>query len=286
MNNIVIGRIIKGYGRLFLIVAIIIVLSFFVFTHFVRIAYENQRFVTPNTPVVGESVDTLGTHSFAKEYVSPFQEVQQMLSREELSQEDKDFALYGVEYIVTWSKETHPEWYPRGAHTSPLVLWSHVNQNNHLFKDRVPASRAVEIVAETGITGEIEKTIETLQSTRNIAEYRIGKKIDVPGTNSMYLKVEKGAPLISAISMIAPSPDWFVAIESVNLYNNSEWIKNIQVPLTLYDAGTDSGTSFNARNANTPQGTYRIITKIEDVTTPLGFIRFTLFSENVNEDKN
>ena len=50
--------------------------------------------------------------------------------------------------------------------------------------------------------------------------------------------------------MIAPSPDWFVGINSLPLRENGEWIERIERELSPYDAGTDDGVTFQSDNAN------------------------------------
>ena len=67
--------------------------------------------------------------------------------------------------------------------------------------------------------------------------------------------------------MIAPSPDWFVGVEDVNLINsNNEWIEETEIFLESYDAGTDSGTTFTSPDMNTvPQDSIKAI-----IDAPLG----------------
>ena len=55
--------------------------------------------------------------------------------------------------------------------------------------------------------------------------------------------------------MIAPSPDWFVSINSLNLRNasNTAWKDSFTIDVFIYDAGTDDGTDYtSANNPNTP----------------------------------
>jgi len=67
-------------------------------------------------------------------------------------------------------------------------------------------------------------------------------------------------------SMAAPSPDWFVGVNAVDLYDASkkEWIKKKTIQLKLYDAGTDSGTLFTAANlATNPTENISLLTESE-----------------------
>lgn len=51
--------------------------------------------------------------------------------------------------------------------------------------------------------------------------------------------------------MIAPSPDWFIGLESLNLLDNGQWINSKEIKLFLYDSGSDSGTQFTSANSVT-----------------------------------
>ena len=51
--------------------------------------------------------------------------------------------------------------------------------------------------------------------------------------------------------MLAPSPDWFIAINDVDLFKNNHWAEEIELNVKPYDAGTDSGTTFTATDSDT-----------------------------------
>jgi hypothetical protein len=44
--------------------------------------------------------------------------------------------------------------------------------------------------------------------------------------------------------MVAPSPDWFVGVRKLALFQSNQWQEKLTVPLEVYDAGTDDGASF------------------------------------------
>ena len=57
---------------------------------------------------------------------------------------------------------------------------------------------------------------------------------------------------VSIITMLAPSPDWFIGIDSVDLCDNGTWRESMNVTmLPPWDAGTDDGTGFSSTNAAT-----------------------------------
>ena len=82
------------------------------------------------------------------------------------------------------------------------------------------------------------------------------------------VEVTQDFPLVSLVTGIAPSPDWFTGIKKFDLCNNStglwkdSWNIDMLVP---WDAGTDSRNVFVAKVAPTdPNGKISIITKRSD----------------------
>ena len=51
-------------------------------------------------------------------------------------------------------------------------------------------------------------------------------------------------PYLTALSMIAPSPDWVVQISNMPLMKYGKFIKKRYGQLIAYDCGTDSGRDF------------------------------------------
>ncbi|KAK9509472.1 hypothetical protein O3M35_006782 [Rhynocoris fuscipes] len=66
--------------------------------------------------------------------------------------------------------------------------------------------------------------------------------------------------LVSVMSRIIPSPDWFVGLDSFQLCVDGNWLDTITIEVDPLDAGTDNGFTFTAPNWVTePQGVvYRI----------------------------
>ena len=71
------------------------------------------------------------------------------------------------------------------------------------------------------------------------------------GTRSVNdVEVATSYPLVSAITMIAPSPDWFVGVHDYNLCNETKgkWFEKKVKDLFLYDSGTDDAATFVHNN--------------------------------------
>ena len=84
-------------------------------------------------------------------------------------------------------------------------------------------------------------------------------------------------PLVTLVSMIAPSPDWFVGVSSLSLLEEGSWLGSVVVELFAYDAGTDGGVIYTSPNeATEPRANIsRITASPFDVASPLGTFTFT-----------
>ena len=71
-----------------------------------------------------------------------------------------------------------------------------------------------------------------------------------PGTATLTFEVEERFPFLTLVSMIAPSPDWFVGVDGIGLQQGGCWVPRVEMDLTGYDAGTDSGATFTAMDAD------------------------------------
>ena len=161
-----------------------------------------------------------------------------------------DEATYTVRLRASWSERLHPNWYPNGAHISPMVVWSH-RLKNVIFKEDSIASDGMEIMAETGATQTLVKEIQKNILTGNVFSHTTGSVFNAPGEDKTQITATRNAPFITAVSMIAPSPDWFIAAQNILLYEDGRWLERVAVPAVLYDAGTDSGTTFTAQDDDT-----------------------------------
>ena len=85
-------------------------------------------------------------------------------------------------------------------------------------------------------------------------------------------------PRITLLSMIAPSPDWFVGVFGLSLLDvEGAWVETLTVDLFPWDAGTEEGGEFSFDNAATaPPGAItglRGVGKFSDA--PIATLTFT-----------
>ncbi len=164
-----------------------------------------------------------------------------------------DTATYKVTFVADWTKQSHPTSYPKNAHFSPIFAVAH-RYEDYLFSVNDFASEGIKQMAETGATGILEANAENdkKENIDKILSSATGRGIaGGQGTASVVLEANGKHNKISLVSMIAPSPDWFVAIQDVVLYDRNGWFDLIEIEVDAYDAGTDSGDKFTSSDAET-----------------------------------
>jgi len=164
-------------------------------------------------------------------------------------------AIYKIDFIANWSKQTHPNNYPIGAHFSPFVAYAHNNlANSKIFQKGKRPSHGIEEMAETGNTKILNQEIDKLINSKLAYKKTQSRVFDSPGSESSQLEINKDYSYMTFVSMLAPSPDWFVS-ETTNLIKEGQWIDQIELNLITYDAGGDNGETLTAQDANTnPKG--------------------------------
>jgi hypothetical protein len=189
-------------------------------------------------------------------------------------------ARYRVTFDARWSRSTHPVDYPGSAHFSPLVGANH-DASLTLWREGAPASQGIREMAEMGRTIQIERDVTAAVAAGTAERSQVGPAVNtVPAAVTMEISVSQRYPLYTLVTMIAPSPDWFVGVAGVPLFENGQWVSERTYQLDAWDAGTDSGQSFSSADAVTsPQGVISPIVTAplspNGQTTPLGSFTFT-----------
>lgn len=189
-------------------------------------------------------------------------------------------AVYEVTFNSTWSQQTHPEDFPVGsAHFSGLVGAAH-NASSNFWKKGKIASSGIEVMAETGgksaLINEINTQIDSGHAKAVLSGGGISRS---PGEVSITFEMTQQYPLVTLVSMIAPSPDWFVGVSGLSLIADGQWVDTLEVPLFAYDAGTDSGERYTSSNSDTqPKAAIQRFETapflVNGTVTPLGTFTF------------
>ena len=179
---------------------------------------------------------------------------------------------------ITWSAETVPFEFPANAHLSPIFGATHHGRYT-LFRDGDTASSGLELVAENGRGSVL--TAELSEATRR---GRVGTVFDgpalsvVPGSVATTFEATSAHPLLSFVTMLAPSPDWFTGGADIPLLVDGQWIDEVEIVLWTWDSGTDDGATYDTANAETqPQQSVRLLASPHFLTAdgllPLGIAR-------------
>jgi len=188
---------------------------------------------------------------------------------------------YNVEFDSTWSEETHPDDWPTEPHYSPPIGTGH----NHLtvfWQVGEPATPGIQNIAENGANAVFRTEILAEAAAGN-ASYDIaeGQAFLSPGTVNFDLIMSHSFPKATIVAMIACSPDWFTGSNGLDLLADGAWRDNVAHTLLAYDAGTDSGTTYEAPDEPTvPHEPIFLIMAPPlapgGVVTPVGAMTFTI----------
>lgn len=160
-------------------------------------------------------------------------------------------ANYTITFNASWSAETHTDFYVSNAHFSPFVAFSHNSEpEGHVFEIGGTASQGIEEMAETGETGLLEVELQSRVTSGYILAWIKGRVFDSPGSDQAILDFTQSHSQFIFVSMIAPSPDWFVAVEA-NLFDGEEWSDEMVLEVVSFDAGTDSGSNLTSADVDT-----------------------------------
>jgi hypothetical protein len=163
-------------------------------------------------------------------------------------------ATYEVTFQGNWTTASTPGGVVAGAHFTTLIGAVH-NDQVTFWRSGGRASPGVELVAERGVT--IRFASEINASPHAAAVIRQGVGGDGTRSATFLIDVTRDHPLVTLLSMIGTSPDWFVGISGRSLLDGSDqWVPRREVDLFPYDAGTEEGAEFSLDNpATDPQGT-------------------------------
>ncbi len=199
----------------------------------------------------------------------------------------------------TWSELTHPGLFPVDAHFSWIAGATHTSQTSFWNEGQL-ATPGIQRMAEIGETSnlynymgsnpglnlEVNAAI-TAGDADQFLEWRhwfcpVGTSHASCGTKTVEFDVDENFPLVTLVTMLGPSPDWFVGISGMSLRQNGQWIPKIVVDLRPYDGGTRDANTFNLFGPLTnPQEPVSLITAASgQIITPasLGTMTFQLIA--------
>lgn len=170
-------------------------------------------------------------------------------------------ATYTVTFNAGWSASTHPDSFPNNPHFSTLIGATH-NASVSFWSTGEFATPGIKNMAERGATFPLVPEITMAVDSSWAQHLLTGGGIPAsPGDVSLTFTITPDFPLVTLVSMLAPSPDWFIGVSGHSLLQGNSWVDSVAVELFLYDAGTDSGPSYASPNqATNPPDSISLIT--------------------------
>ncbi len=161
-------------------------------------------------------------------------------------------ATYQIKFINHWNETDHGP-LPNNAHWSKLVGTNH-NSDISFIEEGNTASLGVENIAEDGSNTTFYNTVAMSINNGNSEQYIDGSALYLSNGSSLEinnLQISETFSLLTLLSMIAPSPDWMIFINSLELRDSSGWKSFIRLDLFAYDAGTEEGEMYIMNNVET-----------------------------------
>ena len=170
-------------------------------------------------------------------------------------------AGYLVVFDATWHESTHAV--PPNPHFSGLIGGTH-RDAVRFWDDGVLASEGIKRMAELGAQSPLDQEVIAAIAAGTAEHLLAGGNLrGSPGSTQFEFEVSRDYPLVTLVTMVAPSPDWFVGVSALSLLENGDWAREMEVPLVPWDAGTDSGVTFLSPDRPTQPGQ-----PIRRITTP------------------
>ncbi len=163
-------------------------------------------------------------------------------------------ARYEVRFESVWSAATHPTDFPDDAHYSRLIGGTH-DSRAVFWRGGLIASDGIQRMAERGRTTPLDEEVNAAIASGRAQHLLQGPALErSPGSIAIEFDITRTFPLVTLVTMIAPSPDWFVGVSGVPLFTDGQWRDVVDLELFAFDSGTDSGpTCRSADEVTSPQ---------------------------------
>ncbi|MBY5935232.1 spondin domain-containing protein [Tateyamaria omphalii] len=185
----------------------------------------------------------------------------------------QDTARYQVDVTFNWVAAPEID-----AHWSRLIAFAH-SSRYALFEDGATASSGLALVATNGRVSVLEAELAEGRRRGRVGQHVVLPGIASPGEFAFALDVDVTHSRMSFATMLAPSPDWFSGVSSVELRIDDVWRDEFSVELWPWDAGVDSGPDYSGPNIDTqPRQSVRLLVHPDFLTAqglqPIGRATF------------
>ncbi|MCH7524362.1 MAG: spondin domain-containing protein [Bacteroidetes bacterium] len=159
-------------------------------------------------------------------------------------------ATYKVTFEPIFTEELHPIDYPANAGFSKVFLLVHSNTSS-VFTLGDTASAGLKLYAEEGNSSILVTEHTQTEDNVNPTTIVLGTS-DVGPTEPVVftITITPSKLLISFVTKISPSPDWFLGVDSFSLENSDNTlVESVSIGLFALDAGTDAGETYTSANS-------------------------------------
>lgn len=167
----------------------------------------------------------------------------------------QDSATYSCTLTNNWSMANHPVDYetvvsderiPTAAHHTPRVLAIH-SEEYQMWAPGKLASDGVKYVAEGGDTAALVAELDGAVDDGFVEFFAIAgaqfNALDPPQT-FVPITFTPEFPLLSSVSMLAPTPDWFTGLYGFSPIADGVWGYSFEIAMHPWDAGTQMGDTY------------------------------------------
>jgi hypothetical protein len=166
-------------------------------------------------------------------------------------QAQAEVATYRLTIDNTWSEATHPGNVPQYAHFSWLGGGTHTDAVS-FWDVGVATSPGMTQMAENGRTTILATEISaaiTAGTAGSVLSWQhwfcpAGETYLSCGVLIVEFDIDDAFPLVTLVSMLGPSPDWFIGVSGLRLHDGDDWVYNHVVDLHPFDGGTRSNNLF------------------------------------------
>ncbi|XP_068619926.1 spondin-2-like [Battus philenor] len=164
----------------------------------------------------------------------------------------KSEARYEIIFRGRWSRLSHPRHYPSKPDENG---YSHMIGASHgydftLWQHGTPASAGLKMLAEEANISVIERDIINNMSptggTRTLIRGKRRHHPEMFEPSHALFRADSTHHMFSIAVAMKPSPDWFLGASRFELCTPFGWLKEHEMPLYPWDAGTMDGVSYES----------------------------------------
>lgn len=172
-------------------------------------------------------------------------------------------AVYRVTFKPNFNATDFPTDYPANPSFSKILVAVH-EPGKQIFTNASLASAGLQKLAEDGDISDFRAEL-ALEGSEDSVDFFLTESTAGAGPTAeqaVNVTVDPDKTSISIIASLSPSPDWFVANLNMSVIaaGGETLIMNEDFSMSIYDAGTDDGTTYESPNqATDPQGLISVL---------------------------